>query len=319
LICVVLNILVIMAELSLLVLSGMFGVGVVGFKVVVDQPIIPAAIGGSVNITCRANNYYEYCKFTNPVGETCNFEWRRKQWNVTMKKCKISQEKIKFVASYDAHECGIEVSNLEALDVGIWKCEVEQYVFGGSRGSGLREEKRINVFIPTSTSTTTTTTSTRAPSTRQGRNLEDMFERINVPDFDAEDKVSRAGTGFITKVFHMNIVSGCVALIVVIIFIMLFVYLVLKHRQKQRESDVEEMPIVPSGPDRKTRLRTSQLIEGSLSPTSMSTASKRTSLSSIVPSILEETAPNSDQLHFMTQIFPHIISLEPEEKRATVL
>ena len=50
---------------------------------------------------------------------------------------------------------------------------MEQYVFGGSLGSGKRGENRFHVYSPTTTTTTTTstTTSTRAPAGRSGRML----------------------------------------------------------------------------------------------------------------------------------------------------
>ena len=51
--------------------------------------------------------------------------------------------------------------------------QMEQYVFGGSLGSGKRGENRFHVYSPTTTTTTTTstTTSTRAPAGRSGRML----------------------------------------------------------------------------------------------------------------------------------------------------
>ena len=80
--------------------------------------------------------------------------------------------------------------------------KIEQYVFGGSRGSGITDQRRINVFVPTSTSTTTTTTSTRAPSTRQGRALAGPPDkdkaRMNLDRL--EDGVRKAGNTVVTKV-----------------------------------------------------------------------------------------------------------------------
>ena len=75
-------------------------------------------------------------------------------------------------------------------------------MFGGSRGSGITDQRRINVFVPTSTSTTTTTTSTRAPSTRQGRALAGPPDkdkaRMNLDRL--EDGVRKAGNTVVTKV-----------------------------------------------------------------------------------------------------------------------
>merc|ERR1719391_1109713 len=88
-----------------------------GFQVVADTaPVLARREGESVNITCRSDNYYEYCGFTNPVGERCNFEWRRKEWNVTRRRCSELQHKVRFIGRYDRNECGIEIFGLTAQD-----------------------------------------------------------------------------------------------------------------------------------------------------------------------------------------------------------
>merc|ERR550525_1116586 len=49
-------------------------------------------------------------------------------------------------------------------DTGIWKCEIEEYVWGGARGSGRKGWAQMNVTVMSSTTTTTTTASTATTS-----------------------------------------------------------------------------------------------------------------------------------------------------------
>ena len=43
-----------------------------------DQSGNTVAAGGSLNLTCTANNYYEFCRWTHTPGtRECHFEWKR--------------------------------------------------------------------------------------------------------------------------------------------------------------------------------------------------------------------------------------------------
>merc|ERR1711902_379021 len=68
-------------------------------------------------------------------------------------------------------ECGIRINSASVEDTGTWRCEVEQYVFLGSRGSGAVRTSNIEVTVEASTTAapTTSTTSTRVPSTKKPR------------------------------------------------------------------------------------------------------------------------------------------------------
>merc|ERR1712154_306605 len=81
--------------------------------------------------------------------------------------------KISFHGKYDDRTCGISfIATPE--DTGIWKCEVEEYVWGGSRNSGRKVYATMNVTVqatttrsptPPSTTTTRTTTTTKTSTT----------------------------------------------------------------------------------------------------------------------------------------------------------
>merc|ERR1712024_313521 len=70
-------------------------------------------------------------------------------------------------------QCGISfIATVE--DTGVWRCEVEEYVWGGSRNSGRKVSATMTVTVQASTTnrprtppsiTTTTTTSTTSSTT----------------------------------------------------------------------------------------------------------------------------------------------------------
>jgi len=120
------------------------------------------------------DDHYEYCKWHSPTDSMCDFEWKRSQDNITMQECPLNQnqEKISFHGKYDDRQCGISfIATVE--DTGIWRCEVEEYVWGGSRNSGRKVSATMTVTVqasttnrpPTPPSTTTTTTSSTTSTT----------------------------------------------------------------------------------------------------------------------------------------------------------
>merc|ERR1719213_114903 len=110
-----------------------------------------------------------------PTNKMCDFEWKRHHNNITMQDCPLNEnhEKISFHGKYDDRTCGISfIATPE--DTGIWKFEVEEYVWGGSRNSGRKVYATMNVTVqatttrsptPPSTTTTRTTTTTNTSTT----------------------------------------------------------------------------------------------------------------------------------------------------------
>ena len=52
---------------------------------------------------------------------------------------------MRFIGNFDQHECKVELKNVAPSDVGKWECELESYVFGGSRGSGSTDKKSVTL------------------------------------------------------------------------------------------------------------------------------------------------------------------------------
>ena len=87
---------------------------------------------------------YEYCYWKNN-GRNCDFEWKRKAWNITKTSCIGLNSRVNFIGNYDDHECKIEITNISSDDNGTWTCEMEAYVFG--ENSGGKTEKNIELVV----------------------------------------------------------------------------------------------------------------------------------------------------------------------------
>merc|ERR1711963_506904 len=136
----------------------------------VDPGKVTVQPGEGVNLLCVVDSDYEFCKWVSPRDKYCDFEWKRASGNITTQDCQIA-DKVSFHGRYNDRECGIRINSASVEDTGTWRCEVEQYVFLGSRGSGAVRKSDIEVTVEASTTAapTTSTTSTRVPSTKKPR------------------------------------------------------------------------------------------------------------------------------------------------------
>merc|ERR1712013_171008 len=135
---------------------------VMGFFLTTSRPgKVKVAPGDKVTLFCAVDDDYEWCKFYNPSGQFCDFEWKRRKGNITMQECQFAG-RVKFHGAYDDRECGITFT-AGMQDTGTWKCELEEYVFLSSRGAGrvVTAEMEVKVQKITTTTTTTRTTSRR--------------------------------------------------------------------------------------------------------------------------------------------------------------
>merc|ERR1712047_142302 len=136
----------------------------------VDPGKVTVQPGEGVNLLCVVDSDYEFCKWVSPRDKYCDFEWKRASGNITTQDCQIA-DKVSFHGRYDDRECGIRINSASVEDTGTWRCEVEQYVFLGSRGSGAVRKSNIEVTVEASTTAapTTSTSSAMVPSTRKPR------------------------------------------------------------------------------------------------------------------------------------------------------
>merc|ERR1719433_2304307 len=178
-----------------------------------------------------------------PANKMCDFEWKRHNDNITMQDCPLNEdhEKISFHGKYDDRECGISfIAAVE--DTGIWKCEVEEYVWGGGRNSGRKVFATMNVTVqaatttsrsptpPSTKTTTTTTTTTRVPSTttilttktepveqKSGGSAKKTSPSA-VPRVDDSSSVATAGSGAGTAVAVVLVILALAAILVGAVF-----------------------------------------------------------------------------------------------------
>jgi len=156
----------------LLLLSLQLLSTVSSFLIIDAEPgLVVVEPGQMVKLSCITDSDYEYCLWHSPAKKTCDFEWKRSEDNITMQECPLNEnhQKISFHGKYDDRQCGISFRATEE-DTGIWKCEVEEYVWGGSRNSGRKVFATMKVTVqasttraPTPPSTTATTTTTSPP------------------------------------------------------------------------------------------------------------------------------------------------------------
>jgi len=136
-----------------------------------EPGIVVVAPGEKVTLKCEVDDHYEYCKFISPQMKPnssdpmiCDLEWKRDQDNITIQYCDFE---VAFHGKYDDRQCGITFVASEK-DTGVWKCEIEEYVWGGARGSGRKVWAQMNVTVMSPTTTPATVTSTTVSTTTSG-------------------------------------------------------------------------------------------------------------------------------------------------------
>jgi len=110
---------------------------------------VVVAPGDKVTLFCAVDDDYEWCKWYNPAGDFCDFEWKRSEGNITMQECGMF-EKLSFHGAYDDKECGITFT-AQVGDTGTWKCEIEEYVTWRSRGAGRVQTAEMSVTVQATT------------------------------------------------------------------------------------------------------------------------------------------------------------------------
>jgi len=115
----------------------------------VEPGRVVVAPGDKVTLFCAVDDDYEWCKWYNPTGDFCDFEWKRSEGNITMQECGMF-EKLSFHGAYDDKECGITFT-AQVGDTGTWKCEIEEYVTWRTRGAGRVQTAEMSVTVQAST------------------------------------------------------------------------------------------------------------------------------------------------------------------------
>lgn len=148
---------------------------------------INVKLGEPIKVIFTVDNWYEWCTFTH-LEQSCEIEWKRSPYNVTMGSCDYIDRGAEFRGDYNKYTCGLMIPAATAEDQGEWSVNFESYVNGGSRGDGNKRSKKyvVNVELPTTTTTTTTTTPTTTTSTTTVRTTTSTTPEVEVPEMVAE-------------------------------------------------------------------------------------------------------------------------------------
>ena len=108
------------------------------------NPTLTVKEGGSFELSCEVDNYYEYCKFIHNEN-ICDFEWKRDVWNITVADCSDYSDRMVWSGNYDYYKCAITINNARREDAGVWSCEIESYAAGKYRGYGYNVTAKFDI------------------------------------------------------------------------------------------------------------------------------------------------------------------------------
>ena len=216
------------------------------FNVEIQESKIRLTSGDTLHLQCKSDSAYEYCMFSAPLGDQCKYEWKRADWNITRQECDAGLEaRTVFTGDYDDHECSVSVGEVSPADAGLWRCRLESYVYGHTRGTVRISEIEVEVTIPTTTTTTTTTTTVKA---REGRGLVYEIEDRRV---DEEVKVGASSQFLKSGVFPVTMVM-VMSLLTLMVISTIILATKLSKKKKTKKYEVSDSETASANiPDKK--------------------------------------------------------------------
>jgi len=164
-----------------------------GFLITKAEPgLVVVSPGDSVTLFCAVDDHYEWCKWFHPGGQFCDFEWKRNEDNITMQECAL-HDRVAFHGKYDDKECGITFT-AQQQDTGLWRCEIEEYVRGWSRGAGTLQTAVLNVTVQTPTPPPSPPTSPATPVTPTTQNATSMSSNDPASDKELSSTTPKSAT-----------------------------------------------------------------------------------------------------------------------------
>merc|ERR1719208_364301 len=168
--------------------------GTSAFSVTKTEPKeIRVKLGEPFTILCAVDGWYEYCTFKH-AETSCNIDWKREPYNVTMGECSNYEGRVEFRGDYNNYECGLKITESKAEDSGDWTCEFEQYAKALVRGDGSTSKGTFKVIVDATTTTTTTTTATTTTASTSNSDYDYTYENDN-SDKDEEDDAEESEAG----------------------------------------------------------------------------------------------------------------------------
>ena len=65
--------------------------------------------GGSIELFCTVDGYYEWCTFKRQDGKICDFEWKRDLWDVDVLQCSDFAGRMTRIGKFRTKFCVAEV------------------------------------------------------------------------------------------------------------------------------------------------------------------------------------------------------------------
>ena len=87
------------------------------------EPSKKPHIGGTLILTCVSSSAHERCIWKHN-SNVCQFDWDRRHRNVQNQHCKAYGKRLTFHGIYPAHECKMQLTNINKSDSGKWTCEM---------------------------------------------------------------------------------------------------------------------------------------------------------------------------------------------------
>ena len=99
--------------------------------------------GEDLELWCKADNYWEWCKITHIATDTsCEHVWNKTPYNVKVGECGdfkgrfgSMNSNFEYIGDRGAsvYKCGIRVKNVRPEEAGQWKCDITEYYDGTNK------------------------------------------------------------------------------------------------------------------------------------------------------------------------------------------
>ena len=103
--------------------------------------------GGTIELYCAVDDWWEWCTFKRADAAICDFEWRKDVANVTVADCDAFDGRYEYFGDYNHYECGVRIRNARPEDAGEWRCDFESYNAGQTRYYGYKVAGEMGVRV----------------------------------------------------------------------------------------------------------------------------------------------------------------------------
>jgi len=175
--------------------------------------------GETLTLVCQSDTHWEYCiwkqkrtVYQDSEPRECLMEWKRSKGGVKIQNCNEElAERITVAGDYDKNECGLELTELELADGGMWECEMEEYKFT-DLVAGAKHSKTFTISVQDKTSTSTETitfavTTEIALEDTTEEQIRETTEDSDPTEFSSTPEAEEDSTEDMTTVLNENTIA----------------------------------------------------------------------------------------------------------------